>query len=54
VVVTGASPAIQFSNSTLFARPSSLSGPDVNDLETFTGTGVRTRLRASIGYVIRF
>jgi hypothetical protein len=54
VVVTGASPAIQFSNSTLFARPSSLSGPNVNDLETFTGTGVRTRLRASIGYVIRF
>jgi hypothetical protein len=40
--------------STLFARQSSLSGPDVNELVTFTGTGVRSRLRASIGYVIRF
>jgi hypothetical protein len=54
VIVTGAIPAIQFSNSTLFNRPSSLSGPEVNDLETFKGAGTRTRLRVSVGYVVRF
>jgi hypothetical protein len=53
-IVTSVSPAIQFSNSTTTGRPSSLSGPEVDELATFTGTGVRSRLRASIGYVIRF
>jgi len=54
VVATGLSPSIQFSNSTIFGRPSSLSGPDVNDLETFNGAGTRTRVRVSIGYVVHF
>ena len=54
VVATGLSPAIQFANSTVFGRPSSLTGPDVNDLETFNGSGTRTRLRVSIGYVVHF
>jgi hypothetical protein len=54
VVVTGAAPAIQFSNSPLFGRPSSLSGPNVDDLATFTGKGTRTRVRVSVGYVVRF
>jgi hypothetical protein len=54
VITTGLIPGIQFSNSTLFARPSSLSGPAVDDLVTFTGSGTRTRVRISIGYVVRF
>jgi hypothetical protein len=54
VVSTGTLPSIQFSNSALFARPSSLSGPDVTDSTTFTGSGAETRVRASIGYVFRF
>jgi len=54
VIVTGALPAIQFSNSTIFNRASSLSGPEVTDLEAFKGTGTRTRVRVSLGYVIRF
>ena len=54
VIVTGSSPAVQFSNSTLFARPSSLSGPNVDDLAAFTGKGTRTRVRVSVGYVVRF
>ena len=54
VISTGASPSIQFSNSTLFGRPSSLTGPEVKDLATFTGSGMRTRMRVSVGYVVRF
>jgi hypothetical protein len=54
VVATGFNPSIQFSNSILFARPSSLSGPEVNDLETFKGTGTATRMRVAIGYVFHF
>lgn len=54
VISTGTIPSIQFSNSTLFNRPSSLSGPEVTDLTTFTGRGTETRVRATVGYVFRF
>jgi hypothetical protein len=54
VIATGLSPSIQFANSTVFGRPSSLTGPEVEDLETFKGTGTRTRVRVAIGYVVHF
>lgn len=47
-------PALQFSTSQIQNRRSSLSGPAVEGLKTFTGTGVRTQVNVSIGYFFRF
>ena len=53
-VSTLPSPSIQFSNSTLFNRPSSLSAPAVTDLRTFEGTGTRVLTTVTVGWNIRF
>lgn len=53
-VSTLPSPSIQFSNSTLFNRPSSLSAPAVTDLLTFEGTGTRVVTSVTVGWYIRF
>jgi hypothetical protein len=44
----------QFSNDPRFNRPSSLSGPAITDLRTFTGSGMRTDTHFALGYFVRF
>jgi hypothetical protein len=54
VISTGTIPSIQFSNSQVFNRPSSLSGPVIDDLNTFKGSGVQSRVSVTAGYFFRF
>jgi hypothetical protein len=54
VVATPFNPSVQFSNDPRFNRPSSLSGPAIADLRTFTASGVRTDTHFALGYFVRF
>lgn len=47
-------PSIQFSNSGSINRQSSLSGPAIADLPTFTGSGTQTQVYLTVGYFVRF
>lgn len=51
---TGTNPSVQFSNTTMFGRQSSLSGPVVTDLRTFTASGIYLQTHFSVGYFVRF
>lgn len=53
-VSTPFNPGIQFSNSQLTNRRSSLSGPAVVNLETFKGSGTQMQGHLTIGYFFRF
>jgi hypothetical protein len=55
-VSTGGLTSVQFSNTNdpRFGRQSSLSGPAVTDLRTFTGSGMQTQVLVGVGYVLRF
>jgi hypothetical protein len=52
-ISTGTRPSIQFSNEPS-NWPSSLSGPAVADLRTFSGTGMQALTNISVGYFVRF
>jgi hypothetical protein len=51
---TGGNPSVQFSNTTLLGRSSSLSGPAVSDMQTFTGSGIYLHTHFVVGYFLRF
>lgn len=50
----GTNPSLQFASGPTTSIRSSLSGPLVAGLETFTGTGTQAQLGFSIGYFFRF
>jgi hypothetical protein len=52
--VVATTPALQFASGPTTTSRSSLSGPVVAGLETFTGTGTQAQLGFSIGYFVRF
>jgi hypothetical protein len=54
VLATPFNPSVQFSSDPRFNRPSSLSGPAIADLRTFTGSGMRTDTHFALGYFVRF
>jgi hypothetical protein len=47
------SPAVQFSNDPSLGRRSSLSAPDLNGFEAFTGSGLQSRLLVTVGIYMR-
>ena len=51
--ITTGVPGVQFSNNPSIGRQSSLTGPPVSDLRTFEGSGWRTALSLTAGYVFR-
>jgi hypothetical protein len=53
-ISTGLIPSIQFSNNPTTGRSSSLSGPAVTDLRTFTGSGTHIQTHVAVGYFLRF
>jgi hypothetical protein len=53
-VSTGIPPSIQFSNDPRTGRASSLSGPPIADLRTFTASGTQTQVLIGVGYFWRF
>jgi hypothetical protein len=53
-ISTGGLTSVQFSNDPRLGRQSSLSGPAVTDLRTFTGSGTQTQVLVGIGYFLRF
>jgi hypothetical protein len=46
--------SLQFSTSPVLNRPSSLSGPTIDGLETFSGSGRSRQFTVAIGYFLRF
>ena len=50
----GTNPSLQFASGPTTSIRSSLSGPPVGGLETFTGSGTQAQLSFSIGYFFRF
>ncbi|HUF48761.1 MAG TPA: hypothetical protein VMM93_13170 [Vicinamibacterales bacterium] len=48
------SPAVQFSNNSSTGRRSSLSGPALENVEVFNGSGMQTRLLVTAGVYVRF
>jgi hypothetical protein len=51
---TGGNPSVQFSNTTLLGRSSSLSGPVVTDMQTFTASGIYLQTNFVVGYFLKF
>jgi hypothetical protein len=54
VAIIGMNPTLQFASGPTITSRSSLSGPVVAGLETFTGTGTQAQLSFSMGYFFRF
>jgi opacity protein-like surface antigen len=53
-ISTFTNPSIQFANSPFTPRRTSLSGPPIAGLETFSASSTSVRLNLSVGYVFRF
>jgi len=53
-ISTFTNPSIQFSNNPSTNRTTSLSGPAISGLQTFTGSGSSMRFSLTVGYVMRF
>jgi hypothetical protein len=54
-ISTGTTPSVQFSTlPSSQTRRSSLSGPVVDGLKTFTGSGRQTQVNLAVGYFVRF
>jgi hypothetical protein len=52
--IVGSNPTIRFSTGGPLTSPSSLSGPRIEGLETFTGSGTSRQVTVTIGYFVRF
>jgi hypothetical protein len=53
-ISSATSPSVQFSNNPITNQPSSLSGPAINGLKTFTGSGSAIRTNVAAGVYLRF